>query len=160
MLTFIPILEHSWSRRPSCLPGAERLCTQGICFLPECLDDFICTKSTRKTIPCDVCEENQHIHEQNELNLCEFESHDATTISNSSWMIMSRWVRTLRLCLVLVTIFLSVSHSSPSVVTKLSSSPSGGHRVNRWTRNAGERHRENYYYEDLAFSWPKHRPGV
>ena len=29
MLTFIPNLEHSWSIRPSCLPGAEHLCTQG-----------------------------------------------------------------------------------------------------------------------------------
>ena len=60
-----------------------------------------------------MCERNQQIHKQNELNICEFENQDATTMTsasadsrvNCSWMIMSFWVRTLCLRLVLMTIF-------------------------------------------------------
>ena len=60
-------------------------------------------------------------------------------------------VRTLCLCLVLMTIFLSVSLFYPSFVTMSSSAPGGVRRVNRWTRNAEQR-RENFYVEALAFS--------
>ena len=55
------------------------------------------------------------------------------------------------LCLLLMTIFLSVSPFSPSFVTMSSSKPTGVGRVNRWTRNSAER-LEDYYYESLAFS--------
>ena len=103
---------------------------------------------------------NQHINEQNELNMCEFESQDATKITsasadsriNFSWMMMSRCVRTLCLCLVLMTIFLSDSSFSLSLVNMSSSNSSGAARVNRWTRKTTEQRRETYYYEALAFS--------
>ena len=63
---------------------------------------------------------------------------------------MSFLVRTLRLCLFLMTIF-SVSLFSPSFETMLSSKPIGVGRVNRWTRNSAQR-LENCSYEALAFS--------
>ena len=64
-------------------------------FLPECFEDSSRTNSSRRTIPCDVDEEDA-------LNLCEFENQDATKITsasadsriNFSRMIMSLWVRT------------------------------------------------------------------
>ena len=61
-------------------------------------------------------------------------------------------VKTLCLSLVLMTIFLSVFHFSfsPSFATMSSSKPVGVRRVNRWTRNAGQR-LEDHYYEALAF---------
>ena len=68
---------------------------------------------------------NQHINEQDELNTCKLESQDATKITsaladsriNFSLPMMSLLVRTLCLCFVLMTIFLSVSPFSPSFVT-------------------------------------------
>ena len=60
-------------------------------------------------------------------------------------------VKTLCLCLVLMTVFLCVSPFSPGLVTMSSSKPIGVVRVNRWTRNSTER-LENYYYEALALS--------
>ena len=63
---------------------------------------------------------------------------------------MSFLVKTLRLCLILVSIF-SVSLFSPSFVTMSSSKPIGVGRVNRWTRNSAQRLR-NCYFEALALS--------
>ena len=75
------------------------------------------------------------------------------TRTQPPWPVMSVWVRTLCLCLVLMTIFLSVFHLpfSPSFVTMSSSKPIGVRRVNRWTKNADQR-REDHYHEALAFS--------
>ena len=42
------------------------------CFLPECFEDFSRTNSTRRTIPCDVCE-NSHVFRESrcfENNVC------------------------------------------------------------------------------------------
>ena len=51
------ILEHSLSTRPPNQTGAEHSCTQGRhVFLPERFKDFSLTSFTRRTIPCDVCE--------------------------------------------------------------------------------------------------------
>ena len=63
---------------------------------------------------------SQHIDELNELNTCELESQDATKITsasadtriNISWRMMSLLVRTLCLCLVLLTIFQCFTFSS------------------------------------------------
>ena len=87
-----------------------------------------------------------------------FENQDATKITSAladsriyfSWTMVSFLLRTLRLCLVLMTIF-SVSPISPSFVTMSSSKPIGVGRVNRWTRNSAER-LENHDYESLALS--------
>ena len=87
-----------------------------------------------------------------------FENQDATKITSAladsriyfSWTMVSFLLRTLRLCLVLMTIF-SVSPISPRFVTMSSSKPIGVGRVNRWTRNSAER-LENHDYESLAFS--------
>ena len=61
----------------------------------------------------------------------------------------------LYMCIVAITILLSVSPSfSPSVVTKSTSRSTGVCRINWWTKNSpvqAERI-ENYYYESLAFS--------
>ena len=88
-----------------------------------------------------------------------FENQDATKITSaladsriySSWTTVSFLVKKLCWCLVLMTIFLSVSPISPSFVTMPSSKPIGVGRVNRWTRNTAER-LENHDYESLAFS--------
>ena len=87
-----------------------------------------------------------------------FENQDATKITsaladsriNVSWTMVSFLVRTLCLCLVLMSIF-SVSPFSPSFVTMLSSKPIGVDRMNRWPRNSAQR-LKNYYYKALAFS--------
>ena len=51
---FRTLMEH---KAFLCLPGAEHFCTQKRkSFLPEHSEDFSCTNSTRRTIPCDVCE--------------------------------------------------------------------------------------------------------
>ena len=79
---------------------------------------------------------NQNIDEQKELSRM-FENQDATVITsalansriNYSWTMVSFLMRTLCLCLVLVTIF-SVSPFSPSFVTMSSSKPIGVGRVN------------------------------
>ena len=55
------------------------------------------------------------------------------------------------MCLVLVTIFLSVSLFSPTFDTMSSPTPIGVGRVNRWTKNSAQR-LENFYKESLAFS--------
>ena len=65
--------------------------------------------------------------------MCEFENKDATKITsaladsriNFSWTMMSLLVRTLCLCLALMTILLSVSPFSPSFVTMSSSKQIG-----------------------------------
>ena len=101
----------------------------------------------------------QHTKDQKELNLCKRKGQDTTKITSASadsrigfsWKMVSFLVRTLCLCLVLMTIFLSVSPFSPSLVTMSSSAPSGVRRVNRWTQNAEQR-RENFYHEALAVS--------
>ena len=88
-----------------------------------------------------------------------FEYQDAANMTSApansridfSRTMVSLLVRTLCLCLVLMTIFLSVSLFSSSFLTMSSSKPIGIGRVNRWTRNSAERF-ENYYFESLAFS--------
>ena len=87
-----------------------------------------------------------------------FENQDATKIPSaladsricSSWTMVPILVRTLCLCLFLMTIF-CVSPFSSSSVTMSSSKPIGVCRVNRRTRNSAER-LENYYNESQAFS--------
>ena len=64
---------------------------------------------------------------------------------------MSFLVRTLSLCLVLTTIFLSVSPFSHSLVAMSSLALSGVHRMNRLAEKA-EHRLENFYYEALPFS--------
>ena len=62
---------------------------------------------------------------------------------------------TLYMCIVKVTIFLSVSPSfSSSVVAMWTSRPAGLCRINRWTKNSAEQagRFENYFYESLDFS--------
>ena len=60
-LMFIQTSGHSWSITPSGLHGAEHSCTQGRnMFLPERCTDSCVTSFTRRTIPCDVCE-NFHV---------------------------------------------------------------------------------------------------
>ena len=100
----------------------------------------------------------QRTKEQKELNTCKRKGQDTTKITSASadsriefsWKMVSFLVRTLCLCLVLMTIFLSVSPFSPRLVTMSSSAPSGVRRVNSWTQNAKQR-RENLYCEALAF---------
>ena len=66
---------------------------------------------------------------------------------------MSLLVRTLRLCLSLMTnfsqCFTSFSHS---FVTMSSSEQIGVRRGNRWTRKAADQRNQNFYCEALAFS--------
>ena len=101
----------------------------------------------------------QHIDEQNKLNKCELKNQDTTKITSAladsrsqfSWSVMTISVRTLCLCLALMTPFLSVSSLFFSFVTMSSSKPAGVETVNRLTRNASQR-REDYYYDALAFS--------
>ena len=51
-----PVFRTLMNTRPSCLPGAEHLCTQGIrSFLPEHTQILSCTNSPRRTISSDVC---------------------------------------------------------------------------------------------------------
>ena len=103
---------------------------------------------------------NQHIDELNELNTCEFQNQDATKITsaladsrnNFSWTMTSLLVRTLCLCIALMTIFLRVSPLSPSIVTMSSSEPIGVGRVDRWNWKAVDQHLENLLYEALALS--------
>ena len=91
--------------------------------------------------------ETQHTKEQKELNTRKRKSQDTTQITSASAgsrikfssKIMSFLVRTLCLCLVLTTIFISISPFSHSLVTMSSSAPSGVRRVNRWTQNAEQR---------------------
>ena len=62
---------------------------------------------------------------------------------------------TLYMCIVKVTIFLSVSlFFPPSVVAMWTSRPAGLCRINRWTKNSAEQagRFENYFYESLDFS--------
>ena len=40
-------------------------------FLPECFDDFSRTNSTKRTIPCDVCE-TDHNQEQKKQKVCDW----------------------------------------------------------------------------------------
>ena len=92
--------------------------------------------------------------------MCEFESPDATKITSASadsrisfsWMIVSLWVRTLCFLLGSYQDFSVFSLSSLSLFSMLSSSSTCVGRVNRSTRNATERRREQHYCEALAFS--------
>ena len=62
---------------------------------------------------------------------------------------------TLYICIVEVTIFLSVSlFFPPSVVVMSTSRPAGLCRISRWTKNSAEQAEfiENYFYESLASS--------
>ena len=62
---------------------------------------------------------------------------------------------TLYMCIVKVTIILSVSiFFPPSVVVMWTSRPAGLCRISRWTKNSAEQADiiENYFYESLASS--------
>ena len=118
------------------------------CFLPECFEDFSRTNSTRRTIPCDVCE-NSHVFRKSrcyENNVCTCGlTHlrlldDGVIFGENITFVLGSYDH-----------FFSVSPFSPSFVTMSSSKPIGVGRVNRWTRNSAER-LENHYYESLAFS--------
>ena len=92
--------------------------------------------------------ETQQQKKQKTLKTCKLKGQDATKITSASahshiklsWKTMSLLVRTLCWCLVIMTIFLSVSPFSPSFVTMSSSAPSGVRRS------------ENFYYALLALS--------
>ena len=100
-------------------------------------------------------------HSSTQTKTFEHEDQNATKITSaladsciqSPWPVMSILVKTLCLSLVLMTIFLSVFHlpSSPSFVTMSSSKPIGVRRVNRWTKNPGQR-LEDLYHKALALS--------
>ena len=139
-LTFIQISGHPWSTRPSCLPGVEHFCTRekDVFFLNALR--FPVTPTQREGPFHVMFVRNQHTDEQQELNMCEFESQDATKITsvsadsriNFSRTMRSLLVRTSCLCFVLMTIVLSVSRVSPSIVTISSSKSIGVGRVNKW----------------------------
>ena len=84
-------------------------------IFPDCFEDFSHTNFTRRTFHV-MFVRNQHIDERKELNTCERESQDTTKISSAladsrtiySWSVVSLLVRTLCLCMALMTIFLSV----------------------------------------------------
>ena len=86
------------------------------------------------------------------------ESQDATKIMSALedpriYSFMK--IMTLYMCIVAITIFLSISLSfSPSVVTISTSRTTGVCRFNRWMKNSAEHAEriENYHYESLAFS--------
>ena len=100
-------------------------------------------------------------HVSTQTKTCEHEGQHATKIMSAltdtfiqfPWPVMSIFVRTLCLCLDLMTICLSMFHFSfsPSCATMSSSKPIGVRRVNRWTRNLAQR-LEDHYFEALAFS--------
>ena len=59
-LTFIRTSGLSWRTRHSCPHGVQHSCTQGReLLLRKRLKDFSLTSSTRRTIPCNVCEDVQ-----------------------------------------------------------------------------------------------------
>ena len=106
------------------------------CFHPKCFKDFSRTNSTRRTIPCDVCENSCVLRESRcyENNVC--------TRRLTHLFLLDDGVifgENIVCCAWFVTILLSVSHFSPSFVTMSSSKSIGVGRVNRWTRNSAER---------------------
>ena len=119
MLTFIPISEHSWSTRPSCLLGVEHSCTRekNVSFLSA--TEISLLPASRKA-PFRV------MFVRTTMN---FESQDATKIScaiadSSIYTFME--VMTLD-----ITIFLSFSSSvSPIFVTMRTSRPTGNCGLN------------------------------
>ena len=102
---------------------------------------------------CVLSVRNQHCDERDELNTCELDGHDATKITpasadsreNFSWMTMSFWVRTLCLCSVLMTIFLSSPPFSISLETMSSPLPSSVHCVSDWYQKP---FLEHYYCQE------------
>ena len=85
------------------------------------------------------------------------ESQDATKIpyalTDSRIYSFTKMI-TLYMCIVKVTIFLSVSLSlSSRVVAMWTSRPTALCRINRWTKNSAEQagRFENYFYESLDF---------
>ena len=71
MLTFTPILEHSQGLHIYLVQNIFAHKGEG-CFLLECFEDFSRTNSTRRTTPCDVCE-NSHVCRESrcsENNVC------------------------------------------------------------------------------------------
>ena len=85
------------------------------------------------------------------------ESQDATKIpyalTDSRIYSFTKMI-TLYMCIVKVTIFLSVSLSfSSSVVAMWTSRPAGLCKINRWKKNSAEQagRFENYFYESLDF---------
>ena len=145
-LTSIQTSGHPWSTRPSCRHGVEHSCTQGRkCVLPERLKDISFTSSTRRTISC---------VETSMDSECPAATNLTSAVTDSRiYSFMN--TMTLYMCIVAITIFLSIPPSFSSVVVTMSTSrPTGVCRINRWTKNSAE-HAEriwNYYFESLAFS--------
>ena len=129
MLTFIQISEHSWSIGPSCLHGT---------FMHTREKDVFFLNASRISLSPTPREGPFHV--MFVRTLTDSENQDATKITSAladsriyfSWTMVSFLVRTLCLCLVLMTIFLSVSPFSPSFVTMSSSKSVGVGRVNKW----------------------------
>ena len=71
-LMFSQTWGHPWSIRTSCLHGAEYSGTREKSVFPERFEDFDLTSFTRRTIPCDVCENFHGFWESrcNENNVC------------------------------------------------------------------------------------------
>ena len=130
-LTVIQMSGHPWSTRPSCLPGVEHFCTRekDVFFLNALR--FPLTPTQREGPFHVMFVRNQHTDEQQELNMCEFESQDATKITsasadsriNFSRTMRSLLVRTSCLCLVLMILsqcFTFFSQHCDHVIIKIS----------------------------------------
>ena len=84
MLTFTLISEHLWSTIPSCLRGAEHLCTQGRRKFPSWTRLKISLAQTPQEGPLQVMfVETQQTKEQKELNTRERKAQDATKITSA-----------------------------------------------------------------------------
>ena len=116
-------------------------------FLPGCFEAFVRTNSTRRTLPCDVCEIS-HVFRESRC----FENNVCTCILTHLFLLDDGVIfgKNIVFVLDLMTIFF-VSLFSPSFVTMLSSKPLVVCRMNRWTRNSAQR-LENYDCEALVFS--------
>ena len=125
--------------------------TRTACSLLECFQVLSRTNSTRKTIPCDVCEK-LHVFRNSgcyEKNVC---TRRLTHLSLLDDGVI--WGKNIVFVCGSFDHFSKVFHLLflPAFETMTSSKPMGVGRVIRWTRNSAERY-ENYYYESLAFSW-------
>ena len=128
-LTFVQTSGLSCSTRHSCLHGVKKSCTQGEkCFLPKRLKVLFLSPAPRAGPS----------HVMFVRTSMDSESQDATKIPSAltdSRIYSFTKMITLYMCIVKVTIFLSVSLSfSSSVVAMWTSRPAGLCRINRWTK--------------------------
>ena len=147
-MTFIQTSGLSCSTRHSRLHGVKKSCTQGrTCFLPKRLKVLFLSPAPRAGPS----------HVMFVRTSMDSESQDATKIPYAladSRIYSFTKMMTLNMCIVEVTIFLSVSLCfSSSVVAMWTSRPAGLCRINRWTKNSAEQagRFENYFYESLDF---------